>query len=727
MLASAAAAPAATPRRGLLRAPRLGRRRAAPSAFLAPSVLPPSRDAPGSRPPSSSGARVALGRRAPAPVPGFARASPRPRTLVPPVSAPGATSTEVAGDAPDASSADSTESSTAASSDASSSSSSSSDASPSCRIDRGLGLRRALSDETQSRPFLPLGGEVLHVGWLRGGDPSSVGKVTREEGESDRECLEALVDHYTGDDLDRAQELLRRVERGWADVTLTLGGGYYCRLQRFSEFDTLTLSGPGDPEAPLDRPLQNWQRMIPPGWLATVPGRVFLCAHVVVRNVDPPPSAETKPFGLYAPDSLEPRLSDYDLWNELRTVSNAVGWEKRAADGGYGSDTSAGAAQQEALEAIAALERERVELEASGSSVDELDAEVAELRDAARRAGVKVVEAGRGGSDRPKDRPSSSGSSSGSSSSAGSSSGSSASSRSVPAEWQTWGTQVESNRIVAWASRGARFYANYHLDEEGGMTCLLLSPRGASVISAARQLWRYFTIEQYRLLILSRLPGAKSRYPTLAKLNARYESVAQAIRRMNKSEQDVETRNWFRRVGRKVRSFWKNDGKARYKVQQQFLETITDLEQSTAQELARAKSEATTAHAYHEIIQTRFEEADFRPLGGEVRFLPPFVKKRLDPAISTINSVAERAQILSDALERTTGLLQAGVEVRLQRLNEIITRLGLVFTVLSVVLGFFSAVAYEGPLQRAFYALCRAALAKFPWTSPLMTIMLPPS
>ena len=54
---------------------------------------------------------------------------------------------------------------------------------------------------------------------------------------------------------------------------------------------------------------------------------------------------------------------------------------------------------------------------------------------------------------------------------------------------------------------GARFYANYHLDEEGGMSCLLLSPRGASVIKAARQLQRFFTIEQYRLLILARLPG----------------------------------------------------------------------------------------------------------------------------------------------------------------------------------------------------------------------------
>ena len=34
-------------------------------------------------------------------------------------------------------------------------------------------------------------------------------------------------------------------ERGWTDVTLTLGHGFYCRLQRYSEFDTLTLSGPG--------------------------------------------------------------------------------------------------------------------------------------------------------------------------------------------------------------------------------------------------------------------------------------------------------------------------------------------------------------------------------------------------------------------------------------------------------------------------------------------------
>ena len=58
--------------------------------------------------------------------------------------------------------------------------------------------------------------------------------MTREEGEHDRECVEALLEHYLGPDTEQAEELLRRVERGWNDVTLTLGNGYYCRLQRYS-------------------------------------------------------------------------------------------------------------------------------------------------------------------------------------------------------------------------------------------------------------------------------------------------------------------------------------------------------------------------------------------------------------------------------------------------------------------------------------------------------------
>ena len=48
------------------------------------------------------------------------------------------------------------------------------------------------------------------------------------------------------------------------------------------------------------------------GWLARVPGRVFLCAHVVARHTEP------EQYKLF---------DDNDLWNELQTVTNAIGWE----------------------------------------------------------------------------------------------------------------------------------------------------------------------------------------------------------------------------------------------------------------------------------------------------------------------------------------------------------------------------------------------------------------
>ncbi len=653
-------------------------------------------------------------------------------------------------------------------------------------IDRGLGLRRALSDETQSRPFLPLGGEVLHVAWLRN-DKESSGKVSRSEAESDRACLEQLLEHYTVEK-DEVEEVLDRVARGWSDVTLTLGSGFYCRLQRYSEFDSLTLSGPGNPDAPLDEPVPHWNRLLPRGWLCEVPGRVFLCAHVLVRDVDQG-----------TPD--EP-LDDAALWNELQQVTNAIGWERRAADGGQAGETQVGSAQMEAMEAIAE-EIKCLETDDDGEcsaewsldqSVDEDDTEavseawekmpdrrpantgrrailgsanatrVVSLNGSSAKNGAATANGGFGGGSR-NGKGSADGGAHGEATAApdaecvasandaecepagddpdsgvvvrraakakkkkktsevfGRGSNASRGARSsageyTPARWQSWGTQVESNRIVAADfRRGARFYGNYHLDEDGGMTCMLLSPRGASVIQAARQLQRYFTIEQYRLLILARLPGANSRYPTLAKLNAKYEVVAQSIRRMNKTA--TPSGNWLERN-------WKNIVKENvrtYKAQQDFLETITDLEQATAQELARAKSEAATAMAYHEIVETRIEEAELLPLGGEVRFMPPYVRKRLDPAISTINSVAERAQILSDALERTTGLLQAGVEVRLQRLNERIAMYGLVFTIASVFFTAASAICYEGPLKRAFEATVRW-IATHPvreWLAPII-------
>lgn len=427
--------------------------------------------------------------------------------------------------------------------------------------DRGLGQRRALSAETRSRPFVPLKGEVLHIAWYREYDET--GKFTREEGMAHRKCIEELLAHYTMP-MEKVEETLDGIERGWSDVTLNLGGGFNLRMQRHTEFETLTLNGPGNMKAPLDAKITPWQWLLPQDWLAQIPGKVFLVNHAVFRQLSQAPRTDV------------PSLKD------LNAIRRALGTREDA---------------------------KRVEFDAART-----EDETAMEWDAGSLVGCDIGD-------------------------------------------------------------GSRMFANYELDESGVMSTIVVVPPGdATFIRAGRQLQRFFALEQYRLLILQRLPNAKSKFQLLAGLNERYEALSRELRRSKATSRG-------------------------HKDQQNFVTQITELEEAITQLVTRTKLVALTVASYLEIIDLRLSEAGFTRLGYEIRFLPLFVKKRIDPAVSTINSVAEQAKILSDALERTTSLVQASVEVRLQRINERIATYGLLFTSLSVFVTFVSSIQPNGSLH----------------------------
>jgi uncharacterized membrane-anchored protein len=434
--------------------------------------------------------------------------------------------------------------------------------------DRGLGQRRALSAETRSRPFVPLKGEVLHIAWYREYDET--GKFTREEGLAYRECIEDLLSHYTMP-LALVQETLDGIERGWSDVTLDLGAGYNLRMQRHTEFETLTLNGPGNMKAPLDTPMKPWEWLLPAGWLEDIPGKVFLVNHAEFRQLAQPIKNE------------EPTLK------ELTAIRSAL------------------------------RSKSPITLDSQDDSLLEWDS-------------GSLVGCGIGD--------------------------------------------------------GSRLFVNYELDESGGMQTLVIVPPGNSTfIRAGRQLQRFFALEQYRLLILQRLPSAKSKFPLLAGLNERYEALTRELRRSRATSRG-------------------------HKEQQNFVTQITELEQAITQLVTRTKLVALTAQSYLEIVDLRLSEAAFTRLGYEIRFLPLFVKKRIDPAVSTINAVAEQALILSDSLERTTSLVQASVEVRLQRINERIATYGLLFTIASVLVSFVTSIQPNGSLHW-LYVIAKAKWMAF--------------
>jgi hypothetical protein len=492
------------------------------------------------------------------------------------------------------------------------------------RIDRGLGQRRALSAETRSRPFVPLGGEVLHLAWMREYDET--GKFTKEEGEAYRETIKSLLSHYTTPAW-KVTSVLDGVARGWSDVVLDLGAGFNCRLQRHSEFETLTLSGPGRLEDEISAPIKPWSWLLPTNWLADIPGKVFLIQHFVVR-LDRETFAET--------------VDRETLNGEWLTLNGTTMDENAARD------------PNEIVADAGVLSND---LQRSRSLFQDVDLS----SDANSRTALRQLEAARQAlASRVMSRDSS------------------YFEDPLTTTSSTKGTTKETFRdseldweVGAFAGAslgdGAKIYVNYQLDEDGGTQCLVTVPPGKETFDRAmRQIQRLTIIEQYRLLILSRLPKAKAKRQTLAQLQIQYDNVSSVLRKSRASNTD-------------------------YRNQQEMLTQVADLESAVADVVAKTRMLALSAQAYQQIIELKFNEAQLKRLSYSARFLPLFIKKRLDPALSTIFFASEQAEILSAALSRTTNLIQAAVEVKLQRLNESIALYGLIFTVASVGLGLLQA------------------------------------
>ena len=472
------------------------------------------------------------------------------------------------------------------------------------RIDRGLGQRRALSAETRSRPFVPLGGEVLHLAWMREYDET--GKFTKEEGEAYRETIKSLLSHYTTPAW-KVTSVLDGVARGWSDVVLDLGAGFNCRLQRHSEFETLTLSGPGRLDDEISAPIKPWSWLLPSDWLADVPGRVFLIQHFIVR-LDKETFADT--------------VDRKTLNGEWLTLNGM----KDARRGMH--DPREIIADTGVISNDLALRQEEAARQALASRVMSRDSSYFEDP-------LTTTSSTKGASKETF--------------------------RDSELDWEV-GAFAAAN-----LGDGAKIYVNYQLDEDGGTQCLVTVPPGKEAFDRAmRQIQRLTIIEQYRLLILFRLPQAKAKRQSLAQLQIQYDNVSSILRKSRASNTD-------------------------YRNQQEMLTQVADLESAVADVVAKTRMLALSAQAYQQIIELKFTEAQLKRVSYTARFLPLFVKKRLDPALSTIFFASEQAEILSAALSRTTNLIQAAVEVKLQRLNESIALYGLIFTVASVGLGLLQA------------------------------------
>ncbi len=199
-------------------------------------------------------------------------------------------------------------------------------------------------------------------------------------------------------------------------------------------------------------------------------------------------------------------------------------------------------------------------------------------------------------------------------------------------------SRVPASRI---ADGAARVFADFRLRSDGYTRALMLCER-MSEDSAGRLAAQFVELDMYRMMALQGFPVARSLGPLLASNEGQLASIARAIR--DGEREDTELLADLMRVA-------------------------TDVETLIAQHNVRFSATA----AYYAIVQQRMNELAEQPIAGCVPVFT-FLRRRLTPAVATVEAAAQRLSGLSERTSRSSALLRTRVDIRNESQNQELLR-----------------------------------------------------
>lgn len=199
-------------------------------------------------------------------------------------------------------------------------------------------------------------------------------------------------------------------------------------------------------------------------------------------------------------------------------------------------------------------------------------------------------------------------------------------------------TRVPASRI---ADGAARVFADFRLRPDGYTRALMLCDR-MSEDSAGRLAAQFVELEMYRVMALQAFPVARGLGPVLASNEGQLAAIARTIR--DGEREDTELLGDLMRVA-------------------------TDVETLIAQHNVRFSATA----AYYAIVQQRMTELAEQPIAGCVPVFT-FLRRRLTPAVATVEAAAQRLSGLSERTSRSSALLRTRVDIRNETQNQELLR-----------------------------------------------------
>lgn len=155
---------------------------------------------------------------------------------------------------------------------------------------------------------------------------------------------------------------------------------------------------------------------------------------------------------------------------------------------------------------------------------------------------------------------------------------------------------------------------------------------------AGRLLQRLFEIEVYRVMALLAFPIARQLTPQLNQADKKLLSITSAMAQADSNDDDL-------------------------------LEELTTLAADVENNISTHQYRFGAANAYYNLVEQRIEDLREVRIQG-IQTIGEFMKRRLEPAVSTCTSTASRFNLLSKRISNAGQLLRTRVEMTIEKQNQ---------------------------------------------------------
>ncbi|WP_026603998.1 DUF3422 domain-containing protein [Methylomonas sp. 11b] len=174
-----------------------------------------------------------------------------------------------------------------------------------------------------------------------------------------------------------------------------------------------------------------------------------------------------------------------------------------------------------------------------------------------------------------------------------------------------------------------------HVD---GFSRFLVVNQNLRTAQAGRLLHRLFDIEVYRVMALLAFPIARKLYPELKKADRQLYTITNSMTQPDNDDAKL-------------------------------LDELTALAAEVENHISTHQFRFAAASAYYQLVGQRLEDLREVRIQG-IQTLGEFMKRRLEPAMHTCNSVSHRFTLVSERVSNASQLLRTKVDIIIERQNQ---------------------------------------------------------